>query len=72
MLEDLQKNVTLLPTQPDAASIDKLVRERQPQFISFADWKALDKLEVAKGVAQGRPRVKFTCVDEMLAALGRK
>ena len=72
MLEDLQKNVTLLPTQPDATSIDKLVRERQPQFISFADWKALDKLEVAKGVAQGRPRVKFTCVDEMLAALGRK
>lgn len=72
MLEDVQKNVTLLPTQADRVSIDKLVRQRQPQFFSFADWKELDKLEVAKGAAQGRPRVKFTCVDEMLAALGRK
>ena len=71
MLEDLKKNLVLLPTHADAVSIDKLVRERQPQFISFADWKELDKLEVAKGVAQGRPRVKFTCVEDMLAALGR-
>ena len=72
MLEDVQKNVTLLPTQANAVSIDKLVRERQPKFFSFADWKELDKLEVAKGAVQGRPRVKFTCVDEMLVALGRK
>ncbi len=72
MLEDLQKGMTLQPSQPDASSIDKLVRERQPQFFSFADWLALDKMEVAKGQAQGRPRVKFTSVQEMLAALGRK
>jgi len=72
MLEDLQKGATLQPSQPDAANIDALVRERQPQLFTFADWKALDKLEVAKGQAQGRPRVKFTCVQDMLAALGRK
>jgi ferredoxin/flavodoxin---NADP+ reductase len=72
MLEDMQKDATLQPSQPDADSIDQLVRERQPQFFSFADWLALDKIEVAKGAAQGRPRVKFTSVDEMLAALGRK
>ncbi len=72
MLEDLQKGMTLQPSQPDTGSIDKLVRERQPQFFSFADWLALDKMEVAKGQAQGRPRVKFTSVQEMLAALGRK
>lgn len=72
MLEDLQKGATLQPSQPDAASIDQLVRERQPQLFTFADWLALDKMEVAKGQAQGRPRVKFTSVPEMLAALGRK
>ena len=72
MLEDMQKGATFQPTQPDVDSIDKLVRERQPRFFSFADWLALDKLEVAKGAAQGRPRVKFTSVEEMLAALGRK
>jgi ferredoxin/flavodoxin---NADP+ reductase len=72
MLEDMQKGATLQPAHPDLDSIDQLVRERQPQFVSFADWLALDKMEVAKGAAQGRPRVKFTSVDEMLAALGRK
>ena len=72
MLEDAQKGVTFQPAQPDLDSIDKLVRERQPRFFSIADWLAIDKLEVAKGAAQGRPRVKFTSVEEMLAALGRK
>ncbi len=72
MLEDVQKGVTLQPSQPGADRIDQLVRERQPQFFSFADWLALDKLEVAKGQPLGRPRVKFTCVKEMWTALGQK
>jgi hypothetical protein len=29
----------------------------------------LDALETARGAEQGRPRVKFTTVDEMLKAL---
>ena len=72
MLEDMQKGATLQPSQPGADRIDQLVRERQPHFFSFADWLALDKLEVAKGQPLGRPRVKFTCVQEMWTALGRK
>ncbi|MDE3090038.1 MAG: NADP oxidoreductase, partial [Chloroflexota bacterium] len=72
MLEDAAKGATLAPAQTDPNCVDQLVRERQSQFFSFADWLALDKLEVAKGQAQGRPRVKFTSVQEMLAALGRK
>lgn len=71
MLEDAAKGATLQPAQPDAASIEQLIRERQPQVFTFADWLALDQLEVAKGAAQGRPRVKFTSVQEMLTALGR-
>ena len=53
-------------------SIEALVRERQPQYFSYADWLRLDELEIARGQAQGRPRVKFTSVEEMHTALGRQ
>ena len=40
-------------------------------YFSYADWLKLDAIEVERGRAQGRPRVKLTSIDEMLAALGR-
>lgn len=71
LLEDLGKGTLLDPAQPDPASVLSLVKERQPEFCSFEDWLKLDRMEVARGQPQGRPRVKFTSVKEMLAALGR-
>jgi len=71
MLEDNANNVTLTPLYLDADSVESLVRKRQPDYFSFADWQRLDNIEVARGQSQGRPRVKFTSVNEMLAALGR-
>jgi len=71
MLEDLAQDKLLLPSQPESRCVEDLVRARQPLFFTFADWLKLDEMEVARGQAQGRPRVKFTSVEEMLAALGR-
>jgi ferredoxin--NADP+ reductase len=71
MLEDLAVGQVLRPTNPDVAAAEALVRQRQPQFVTFADWLKLDELEQANGKAQGRPRVKFTRVEEMLEALGK-
>jgi ferredoxin--NADP+ reductase len=71
MLEDLKKGQVLQPVQPKAACIEELVRERQPQFFTYADWLKLDELELSRGKAAGRPRVKFTTVEEMLKALGK-
>src|SRR5215510_3882427 len=71
MFEDLARGAVLEPTHPEAAAADALVRQRQPSFVSYADWLRLDAIEVAQGRAQGRPRVKLTSVEEMLAALGR-
>ncbi len=71
MLEDLAQDKLLQPSQPQSRCVEDLVRARQPQFFTFADWLKLDEMEVARGQAQGRPRVKFTSVEEMLAALGR-
>jgi ferredoxin--NADP+ reductase len=71
MLEDVARGRVLSPSDPEAGATLALVRQRQPQFVSWADWRRLDALEVARGRAAGRPRVKFTRVEEMLAALGR-
>ncbi|MBI3914843.1 MAG: FAD-dependent oxidoreductase [Chloroflexi bacterium] len=71
MLEDLASGKIISPAQPERADAERFVRARQPQFFSYADWQKLDALEVARGAAQGRPRVKFTSVEEMLAAVGK-
>jgi ferredoxin--NADP+ reductase len=69
MIDDLRQGATLNPAHPDSTAIDKLVRERQPDFVSYDAWTRLDELEAARGKEQNRPRVKFTSVEEMLAAL---
>ncbi|RMD75432.1 MAG: NADP oxidoreductase, partial [Chloroflexi bacterium] len=58
-----------LPTLPGAPHNDDIVdllRERGVDFVSYADWQRLNEYETAQGVAQGRPRVKVTRVEEML------
>jgi len=69
MLEDLTQGRILQPACPEVAQAEALVRERQPNFFTYADWQRLDAIEVARGQALGRPRLKFTRLDEMLAAL---
>lgn len=72
MLEDLDGGAILSPEEPDPAAAAETVRRGQPDFISWDDWRRIQELEDAKGKAQGRPRVKFTTVEEMLAAIGRR
>ncbi|MDQ7844450.1 MAG: FAD-dependent oxidoreductase [Armatimonadota bacterium] len=71
MQADLDQGRMLAPDHPEPEAIDALVRERQPYAFSYADWRKLNEIEVARGRAAGRPRVKFTRIEEMLAALGR-
>jgi ferredoxin--NADP+ reductase len=71
MMEDLGQDLTLAPNYPTAGAIETLVRERQPNLLSWEDWFRLDELEINRGKELGRPRLKFTAVEDMLAALGR-
>ncbi len=71
MLEDLAAGKTLTPPEPTGEAVTVLVQQRQPNYFSYADWLRLDELEIAKGQKAGRPRVKFTHIDDMLDALGR-
>ena len=72
MLEDLAADRYLRPAAPSAEAVERLVRERQPRYFSYADWLRLNELETQRGRETGRPRVKFTRVAEMLEALGRR
>ncbi|HEX3033589.1 MAG TPA: FAD-dependent oxidoreductase [Thermodesulfobacteriota bacterium] len=71
MLEDVVNGAIFDPSHPEAASIENLIRERQPSFVSYSDWLNLDKQELARGEAEGRPRVKYTSIAEILEALRR-
>ena len=67
MLEDL---ATLPDTsKPDPAAMEKLLHGRNVRFVTIADWKVIDKLEIAAGAPQHRPRVKMTRIADMLDAL---
>lgn len=67
MLED-RAHLAPAPLAPRTA-IDDLLAARGLQPVDFAGWKRLDQLEVERGRAAGRPRVKFGRVEEMRAAL---
>jgi ferredoxin--NADP+ reductase len=68
MVEDLAQGAILSPAHPQATAAAKRIRERQPAYFSYADWRRLNTLEVARGRAVGQPRVKLTRVETMLAA----
>ncbi len=71
MLEDFARGSVLRPSNADPGEMERLIRARQPDYFSYADWLRLDAAEVARGRAQGRPRDKLTRVQDMLEVLGR-
>ncbi len=68
LFEDVEAGKLGEPESPDAAAIEDLLREREVDFVSYPGWQAIDAAETARGEPQGRPRVKFVRVEEMLDA----
>ena len=71
MMADLAAGRVLEPAEPSPEAAERLLRARRPELFSWADWLKLNALEVDRGRPRGRPRVKFTTVEEMISALGR-
>jgi ferredoxin--NADP+ reductase len=69
MLDDAASGAVLTPEYPKPEDAASYIRQRQPQYVSFGDWQRLDAMEVERGQALGRPRLKFTRVEDMLVAL---
>ncbi len=69
MLEDIKGKAA----EPDPAKTPEaalaLIQKRQPDMVSFQDWKLLETLEISRGAELGKIREKFTDVSEMLAAI---
>jgi ferredoxin--NADP+ reductase len=48
--------------------IAELLTERGVTPVTYGGWEAIDAVECARGVEQGRPRVKLARWDDLLAA----
>jgi ferredoxin/flavodoxin---NADP+ reductase len=72
MLEDAATGSTLTPAEPEPAAVERFISQRRPHYVNWGDWLRLNQLEIERGRARGAPRLKFTRVDEMLAALGNR
>jgi ferredoxin--NADP+ reductase len=66
MLTDLASGRILQPTYPTAEAAEEFIRERQPMYFSYEDWHLLNELEISRGKAIGRPRLKISRIQEMI------
>lgn len=55
--------------KPGADALRLLLSERGVRWVSYAEWLKIDEAEIERGRKRGKPREKFTRVDEMLAIL---
>ncbi len=70
LLADFTAGSLPAPAITDRDALPRLLASRGVRVVSWQDWLKLDGIEKARGEALGRPRVKFTRVEEMLGALG--
>jgi ferredoxin--NADP+ reductase len=53
--------------ESEGGELEELLRERGVDFVEYAGWQAIDEHERSSGEPLGRPRVKLTSWDELLA-----
>ena len=64
---DLAAGKLLAPSAPRDA-VTALLKGRGVSWVTFPEWSKVEALEVARGAAAGRPRVKFCSPEEIVAA----
>ncbi len=72
LLSDFSEGRLNHPAQPSRESLEQRLATRGVTVVTWQDWLRLDALEKERGAAIGRPRVKFTSVAEMLAAVDKE
>jgi ferredoxin--NADP+ reductase len=66
MLEDVPKLTPVPDKNAEPYAVNTLLKQRKIFYVTFEDWTVLNQIEVKKGEETGRPRVKFTAVEDML------
>ena len=56
--------------RPGSVAARTLLALRSVRVVGFTEWQAIDAAELERGRQLGRPRSKFTRVEQMLAVLG--
>ncbi len=67
LLADLESGALRRGATKSADEVEAILRERRPQLVDVAGWQAIDAHEQAKGAETGRPRVKLTRREELIA-----
>lgn len=67
IMADERRSIPAEAARPEA--VDRLLKSRSVEPVSFGDWEQLDRLELERGAAGGRPREKVTSIAEMLDAI---
>ncbi len=69
MLDDVPDLTPVSDTNADSQAALAYIQAQQPNYVTFCDWLILDRIEKAKGEANGRARVKFTSISDMLTEI---
>lgn len=69
-MNDVVEGLPRTTAAPEA--FGELLARRQRRSLGYRGIAAIDRMERERGAQQGRPRVKFTEVGDMLAAAGRR
>jgi ferredoxin--NADP+ reductase len=68
-LEDAAAGRVHAPANAERAAVEAMLIARGIEFIRYEDWLMLDRIEQERGKSLGRPRLKFSRVDDMLSAI---
>jgi ferredoxin/flavodoxin---NADP+ reductase len=71
LLEDAAAGRLEAKSDASAVAVDALLAERGVQVVEHDGWMAIDEAERAAGEKTGRPRIKLSTWDELLAAAER-
>ncbi|XP_070847048.1 NADPH:adrenodoxin oxidoreductase, mitochondrial isoform X2 [Chaetodon trifascialis] len=67
LLEDMDSGtVDVSAARPGSQSISGLLEKRGVRPVIFSDWEKIDRVEINRGEATGKPREKLLTVEEML------
>lgn len=58
--------------EPSRDALLSLLKSRNVRVVTYEDWCLIDAAEIERGSVVGKPREKFTSIDEMLGVLQTK
>lgn len=70
LMEDMPKINSC--NTPSTEPIKKLLQDRNINVVSFEDWQKIDAAEIERGKKVGKPREKFTKIEEMIATVNKQ